>query len=340
MTGAAGFLGLHVTESLFGQGWTVVAYCRPGDPIHTLRSEVFLELGDVTDPVRLQQALPECADAVFHLAANTSTWSKHEAAQFRVNVDGTAHVIAAAIAKGAARLVYTSSVSAFGWQPDVRISESTHSNATSHGDNYGRSKLAAERLIKNACLHRGLDAVILNPVNILGAYDTTNWSRQLILPVADGTLPVVPPGAATWMSVRDAAAAHVAAVDRGASGSNIVLGGVEASFLQVVREIERSLGLPLTNRATPPRVLWLLHIASGMKSVVTRNEPELSAAKYRRAVGNLLVDDSVARTELALGCTSLTDQIGETIAWLRSEGMLAGGSGRGRVEPPTGRRRG
>jgi len=65
------------------------------------------------------------------------------------------------------------------------------------GDNYGKSKLAAEGLIEDACAHRGLNAVILNPVNILGAYDVSNWSKQLILPIATGRLRVVPLGAAS-----------------------------------------------------------------------------------------------------------------------------------------------
>lgn len=322
VTGAAGFLGRHLVERLELEGWGIVAFCRPTDATHLLSPAVRIESGDLTDAGRVIEAMPENVDAVFHLAGNTSTWSRNRAAQFRDNVDGTDHVVEAALQRRAGRLVYTSSISAYGYQPGVRLNENSPSNVHSKGDNYGKSKRQAEELIKEACGTRGLDAVILNPVNILGAYDAANWSRQLILPIANGRLRAVPPGSATWISVHDVVSAHLAAVDAGQSGTNIILGGVEASFQVVVNEIERSLGKPLSRHATPRRTLRLLLAASTIKAVLTRTEPELSLAKYRRAVGNLLVDDTLARTRLGLKHTPLPAQLADTITWLRSVGML------------------
>jgi dihydroflavonol-4-reductase len=251
VTGAAGFLGRHLVEELDRQGWDITAFCRATDRTDLLSSTVRIEIGDLTDPDRVRAALPDRVDAIFHVAGNTSTWSKNAAAQFRDNVDGTAHVMEAALARHARRLIYTSSTSAYGYQPGLRIDERTTSNAPTRGDNYGKSKLQAENLIKQACAERGLSAVILNPVNIVGAYDTTNWSQQLILPISKGSLRVVPPGSATWISIHDVVKAHIAAVDVGESGTNFVLGGVEASFLEVTNEIEAILGKHTANAAAP-----------------------------------------------------------------------------------------
>ena len=322
VTGAAGFLGRHLVEELERQGWEITAFCRETDRIDLLPSTIRIEIGDLTDPGRVREALPDHVDAVFHLAGNTTTWSKNAAAQFRDNVDGTAHVIQAALAKHARRLVYTSSTSAYGYQPGVRIDERTVSNAPTRGDNYGKSKLQAEGLIKKACAEQGLSAVILNPVNIVGAYDTTNWSQQLILPISQGSLRVVPPGSATWISVHDAVKAHIAAVDLEESGTNFLLGGVEASFLEVTNEIEAILGKPHTPRATSKATLRLLLLLSSAKAVATRAEPELTLAKYQRAVGDLLVDDRNARQGLGLERTTLHDMLAETIEWLEQVGML------------------
>jgi hypothetical protein len=216
----------------------------------------------------------------------------------------------------------TSSISAYGYQPGVRMDERTVSNAQTRGDNYGKSKLLAEGLIKQACAERGLSAVILNPVNIVGAYDTTNWSRQLILPISKGSLRVVPPGSATWISVHDVVKAHIAAVDADESATNFVLGGVEASFREVTNEIEAILGKPRSRRATSKATLRLLFLLSSVKAVATRTEPELTLAKYRRAVGDLLVDDGKARELLGLERTTLHDMLAETIEWLEQVGML------------------
>jgi dihydroflavonol-4-reductase len=322
VTGAAGFLGRHLIERLTREGWTITAFCRPTDPVRLLPPTVSVETGDLADARRLADALPERVDAIFHLAGNTSTWSRHRDAQFRDNVEGTAHVIDAALAKQAGRLVYTSSISAWGYHPGLRLNEDTASNATKRGDNYGKSKLAAERLIKQACNEHGLNAVILNPVNILGAYDASNWSKQLILPISNGSLRAIPPGSASWISAHDVVDAHVAAVDSGGSGRNIILGGVEASFRDIVNEIERILDKPVTGKTTSKATLRMLLVLSLAKATLTRTEPEMSLAKYRRAVGDLLVDDQRARTELGLERTPLREQLEQTISWLREVELL------------------
>ena len=322
VTGAAGFLGRHLVEELDRRGWEVTAFCRATDRTDLLSSAARIEIGDLANAERVGEALPDRVDAIFHLAGNTSTWSRNAAAQFRDNVDGTAHVIQAALAKHARRLIYTSSTSAYGYQPGVRINERTTSIAPTRGDNYGKSKLQAERLIKRACAEHGLSAVILNPVNIVGAYDTTNWSRQLILPISKGSLHVVPPGSATWISVHDVVKAHIAAVDIEEFGTNFVLGGVEASFLEVTNEIEAILGKPSSRRATSKATLRMLLLLSTAKALATRAEPELTLAKYQRAVGDLLVDDRKAREILGLERTALHDMLAETIEWLEQVGML------------------
>jgi dihydroflavonol-4-reductase len=322
VTGAAGFLGRHLVEELERQGWDITAFCRATDHTDLLSSTVRIEIGDLTDADRVRAALPDHVDAIFHVAGNTTTWSKNAAAQFRDNVDGTAHVMEAALAKHARRLIYTSSTSAYGYQPGVRIDERTTSNVPTRGDNYGKSKLRAENLIKQACAERGLSAVILNPVNIVGAYDTTNWSQQLILPISKGSLRVVPPGSATWISVHDVVKAHIAAVDVEESGTNFVLGGVEASFLEVTNEIKAILGKPRSRHTTSKATLRLLLLLSCAKALASRAEPELTLAKYQRAVGDLLVDDRNACEVLGLERTTLRDMLAETVEWLEHVGML------------------
>ena len=75
VTGAAGFVGRHLTERLVADGWHVVALCRPTDRVEVLPPSVDIVLGDLMDPGALMDTLAPGTDAVFHLAANTSTWS-------------------------------------------------------------------------------------------------------------------------------------------------------------------------------------------------------------------------------------------------------------------------
>ncbi len=243
------------------------------------------------------------------------------------------NVVDVALQKSARRLIYTSSISAYGYQPGRRIDESTPSNALKHGDNYGKTKFLAEQRIRQAASQRHLSAVILNPVNILGPYDRNNWSRQLILPISQGNLRVVPPGAATWAYVEDIVAAHIAAVDKGRSGENYILGGVQASFKTVVNEIEDILGQPPSPRVTPKAVLRVGLWGATAKSIIDGRQPTLTPPQYRRAVGDLLCSDAKARRDLEYRGTDLHTMLAATIGWLRHEHLLD------RARPASGRPR-
>ena len=324
VTGATGFLGRHLVDELCRQGWRVTALCLPSDDTRVLPTEVTVAPGDITDIESVRAAMPPGPDAVFHLAGNTSTWSRNAHRQYQDNVLGTMNIIDVAVERSAGRLVYTSSISAYGYQPGRRIKEDTPSNVWDQGDNYGKTKLHAEQRIRQAVSERHLSAVILNPVNILGPYDRHNWSRQLILPVSAGTLRAIPPGAATWAYVGDVVAAHIAAVDLGRSGENYILGGVAASFKEVVNEIEEILGRPHSRRATPRAVLRMALWAATAKSWIDGRQPSLTRPQYRRAVGHLLCDDEKARRELGYRGTDLRTMLARTIDWLRRERLLDG----------------
>jgi dihydroflavonol-4-reductase len=287
VTGAAGFVGRHLVNRLIADGWDVVAFCRQGDRTDLL-PDVRIVMGDLGDAESLARAFAGTQHpVVFHLAGNTTTWSRNHDAQLRDNVGGTRGVIEAAERAGARRLVVTSSTSAYGHQPGVRLSETSPSTVARTGDNYGKSKWAAEQLVKAASVAGRLSTVILNPVNILGAYDDANWSKQLILPIADDGLRVVPPGSATWISVHDVVTAQIAAVEAPLEGENVILGGTEATFLEVVQTISRLLDKPVPERATPRALLGLAFLAplgspsgsSSQRVAVERHRAE--NARYR-----------------------------------------------------------
>ena len=90
-------------------GWRVVASHRTSSDTRRLRALGGVELvqGTLDDASSLERAMPEGADAVFHVAGNASMWRGGDAAQRRDNVDATAHVVAAALTRRAARFVQT-----------------------------------------------------------------------------------------------------------------------------------------------------------------------------------------------------------------------------------------
>ena len=322
VTGATGFIGLNLIGELIRQNWNVIAYDLPSADLRYLNQyEVELVRGNLSDADLLCRAIPEGVDAVFHLAGNTSAWAKNNARQYVDNVDGTRNMVEAAISKKVRRFIFTSSISAYGYHPHDCIDEQTVSNALSCGMQYHKTKFLAENIIKDA-VKNGLNVVILNPCNIIGPYDINNWTRQFIMPICNGRLMGVPPGKAMWCHVKDIVDAHISAVDNGEAGENYLLGGIDASFLDVVNEIERLLGKAETRRVQPA---WLLKLLVGilfLKSKIDGREPLLTPEKYSRAVAHIHCDFSKATAVLGFRTSLLSVMIKDALTWLKNQNIL------------------
>jgi nucleoside-diphosphate-sugar epimerase len=142
VTGAAGVLGARLVRRLAGAGWQVRGLVMPGDPLRS-RIEGVAEIveGDIGDPASLAPAVKD-VELVYHLAA--VILSPDPGIFARVNRDGTANVVNAAVAAGVRHLVYVSSAS-------VVYPRRTR---------YAQSKLEAEEIVKAAT---GLQHTIVRP---------------------------------------------------------------------------------------------------------------------------------------------------------------------------------
>jgi nucleoside-diphosphate-sugar epimerase len=278
-------------------------------------------VGDVTDADSLLRTLPEAVDAVFHVAGDTGLWSRNNAQQDRVNIEGTRYMAAAALAKGARRFVHTSSISAYGMQQG-RFDERAPQRGGTSPVNYQRSKFLAEQEVR-AAIARGLDAVILNPAGILGAYDTHNYARLVML-VAAGKLPGVPPGSLAFCHVREVANAHIAAAERGRKGENYLLGGTHASLLELVREIGAATGKAVPSRPTPAWLLRTLGFIGGAASRFTGRPPTITPEAARMVTRHVACDSAKAMRELGYRAAPLREMVGDCVAWLAAEGLLPG----------------
>ena len=106
-------------------------------------------------------------------------------------------------------------------------------------------------------------------------------------------------------------------------GENYLLGGVEASFKEVINEIERLLGRPLSTRVTSAATLWLALQAATIKSKFDGKEPFLTVERYSRAVGHISCRYDKAVRDLGFKTTPLRVTLEATIRWLTVEHLLA-----------------
>ena len=166
LTGATGFLGSHIADRLLKAGYGVRASIRTtsslrwitGKPIQPLR----VDLAEVEDCRRL---VAGCA-GVIHCAGVTA--APTEEAYRRGNVDTTAALLTAAgEACGDGAFVLISSLAAHG--PADREAPAVEGVPDRPISAYGRSKLAAERLVLDP--GHGLRGVVLRPPSLYGPRD-------------------------------------------------------------------------------------------------------------------------------------------------------------------------
>jgi dihydroflavonol-4-reductase len=321
VTGATGFVGAHVARELHRRGWAVHVLARPTSSLEDLSDvPVTVHLGDVVDAASVGAAMPPNVDGVFHVAASTNLWSKHNAKQSRVNLDGTRNLLDAAEAAGARRFVHTSSFVAWGF-PDREFNEDSARTDTTDWINYVRTKHLSERMVLDAAADGRVDAVILNPANVLGPGDRHNWSR-LFRMVAEGSLPGAPPGGGNFCDVREVARAHVQAWHRGATGQRFLLGGEFASYLQVIALAGELLSAPVPGKPTPA---WILTAAARVKSVlanISGNKPDLTPEEAAIITHDIRCDSGRAQRELDYRTLPLRDMVRDTIDWMTEKGLL------------------
>ena len=207
VSGATGFVGGHVARELREQG-----------------AEVRDERIDLLDRDALERVVEGC-DAVFHVAALYS-YDAPDAEFERVNVEGTRTILAAALAKGVRRFVFTSTAGTCGPVPGRIATEEDEPPAWELTVPYKRTKLAAERLALEA------GAVVVNPTTPVGEGDAKPTpTGQMIEDVATGRIRAfVGTTGLNLVDVRDVARGHGLAFERGKAGERYLLGGVNMSL--------------------------------------------------------------------------------------------------------------
>jgi len=320
VTGATGFVGLNLIAQLVELGWHVVALHRSQSTLTYLkRFPVQLVEGRIEEPAALAVAMPERIDTVFHLAADVSFWARHRDRQTKTNVEGTRNLVEAALKRGVRKLVYTSTTSVYGFQPRVFDETAPHlgKNSWFH---YMHTKALAEEEVR-AGIARGLDAVLLNPANIIGPYDFHNWSRLIRLAAA-GKLSRVPPGRASFCHVAEVARAHIVAADRGRVGENYILGGADASYAEAVALIGEILHQRLQARPVRPRVLRAVGRVLGWVASITRKEPMVTPESAAFLSADLICRSDKAIRELGYQPIPLRKMLEDCCQWMTAEGLL------------------
>jgi UDP-glucose 4-epimerase len=265
VTGAAGFIGSHLTGLLLDRGAQVTGidcftdyYARSikeANLAHSLGREGFRFVED-----RLQDAdLPALLDGmthVFHLAAQAGvrkSWGRDFRTYTENNVDASQQLLESCVGLPIERFVYASSSSIYGDNASIPMREDARPQPVSP---YGVTKLAAEQLCYLYHVNHGVPTTSLRYFTVYGPRQRPDmgFHRFIRAALSDEPIALYGDGEQTrdFTFVADAVAATAAAGQRGVPGRAYNIGGgSRVSINQVLEMIGRVAGRPLRVRREP-----------------------------------------------------------------------------------------
>jgi dihydroflavonol-4-reductase len=310
ITGANGHIGSNLIRDLLAHDYDVVPMVRAGADLrghHGLDLEY--RVGDILDADAVRAAV-DGVEAVFHLAQpyNVETTDMDELV--RPGVEGTKNVFAAMNDAGIKRVVYTSSVAACGMTDDPARPVTEKDFRESSEVPYSQAKILGERKATELSKEHGMDMVVTLPVGCVGRWDFKPTPTQPpVWDAANGKGPVA--FAVNFTDIRDVAAAHRLALEKGTPGERYIVG----SDLLLPDEIaDAVLELVGTRPATsmPPR--FVVSIAISVLGLF--GKAPLTHAILNDLYGNhFAYDSSKARTQLGYDPRPPREAIAECLRW-------------------------
>ena len=302
VTGASGFIGVNLVKQLGEAGWSVIAMHRETSDLTYLRQfPADRVVGDIGDRAFLEGAIPDGVDALFHVAGNVSFDSSGDRPQTHANVAGTRAVVDVAKAKNVGRFVHTSTGAVWGLHDGIPIDETAPSNVDEIPVNYYRTKKAAEDIVLEAAA-TGLDAVCVNPGNVVGPYDRVIWG-PFVQAIASGAMTTVGTGGGAYCHVDETAKAHISACERGRRGERYILAGANETYATVASVVAELVGVNAPAVSSEP------------------NPDASTEIQYTSMRTQIMLCDKAVR-ELGFKPVPVRTMFEDLCAWMREEGLL------------------
>jgi nucleoside-diphosphate-sugar epimerase len=265
VTGAAGFIGSHLCERLLDHGAEVIGLdcftdyyprARKEANLAEFRTRTGFTFVDAAIQKADLRALLQDKTHVFHLAAQAGvrkSWGRDFDVYVKNNVEATQLLLEVCKDMPIERFVFASTSSVYGDEAPIPMQEDTRLQPVSP---YGVTKLAAEHLCHLYHVNFGVPTTALRYFTVYGPRQRPDMAFHLFLTAAANGRPVKLYGdgeqTRDFTFVRDAAAATMAAGERGKPGRVYnVGGGTRVSVNEVLELIGRVVGRPVEVERLP-----------------------------------------------------------------------------------------
>jgi dihydroflavonol-4-reductase len=323
VTGANGFIGSQVVRRLLEHGHEVTALVgRDRDCANLDGLSVERRTLDLLDASGVRSAL-EGGEALVHTAACYSFWERDPDHIYRVNVEGTRNVLAAAAQLGYGRVVHTSSAAtlapaAYG---AAGTEEPIFDLRRGFQGHYKSAKVMAEIAALRAAA-RGLHVSIVHPTTVVGEGDRRPTpTGGMVLHYVNGRMKAYADTVLNVVDVEDVAEGHVLALEQGAPGGQYLLGGENLRMPELLAVLEDLTGIPAPRFAIPRPVLAALGRAGEwIADHVTHRTPLIDVESTLHARVNRAFSSEKARKELGYQPRPARLALAKAICWFVAQG--------------------
>lgn len=322
VTGATGFVGSHVAEALRSAGADLLLLTRQSSRTEHLKNlNAEMVVGDLRQPEQFRAAIQGC-DAVIHVAADYRLWVRDPDAMYAANVYATRALLKMARESGVRRFVYTSSVATMGFRSDGTIvNENTPVALTDMIGHYKRSKFMAEQEAIQAA-QSGQEVMVLNPTTPIGSNDAKPTpTGRIVVDFLNRRFPAYVDTGLNFVDVKDVAATHVAALERGVPGERYILGGENLTLKQFLDRMATITGLPSPTMQVPhPVAMGFAFLDEFWTGKVRGKEPRATVEAVRMGKKKMFADSSKAERELGHQVRPVDSAVRAAIEWFRANG--------------------
>ncbi len=320
ITGAGGFIGERLVLRLAREGYQVRACVHRRHPEISVPSEVQVVEGDVRNRLSMKAAASGC-EVIVHLAGKAHAIHEVRADEdeyHAVNVEGTRHVLDGAVAGGARRIIFFSSVKVFGESSQGCIDESVPPQPATP---YGRSKWEAEQLLNEHGARAGLTLSSLRLPMVYGPSHKGNLFR-MIAAIDRGRFPPLPYilNRRSLLHVENLIDATLLAIR--SSGPlrpcYVVTDARPYSITEIYESLRKGMGKPSARWQVPARLLQVVARCGDVLELLTRRSSPLTSPMLEKLIGSAWYSSDAITQDLGYHpLIAFTDAVPEMIRFYR-----------------------
>jgi dihydroflavonol-4-reductase len=318
ITGANGFLGIHLAREFFRLGYQIKIFVRPGADLRGL-AQIPLEIsyGRIDNPEQVSQAVQGC-QIVIHAASITDQWGIGFEEYERINFKGTRNIVEACLQHQVKKMIHVSTANTI--EPGTKKQPATELNGFSlfkANSGYINTKYLAQQYVLEQVQARQLPAIIVNPTFIIGPFDLKPSSGKLLLYGLNKKLLLYPPGGKNFVYVQDVCQGIINALAIGKAGNCYLLAGHNLTYGEFFRLLNTiSKARPVMIKI-PALLLKLAGMMGSLKGMITGKAGKLTYSSAWLLCLDNYYSGKKSETELLVQYTPMEKAVTQAWTWFK-----------------------